>query len=58
MRKRENAHYLVYKIVRRLSFSWRALNGGPSLMAMVVAGAVFRDGVLQSSDSAEEVLTA
>ncbi|MGH7764181.1 MAG: IS256 family transposase [Candidatus Dormibacteraceae bacterium] len=58
MRQRENALYLVYKIVRRLSFSWRALNGGPNLMAMVVAGEVFRDGVLQASASDLEVMTA
>lgn len=58
MRHRENALYLVYKIVRRLSFSWRALNGGPNLMAMVVAGEVFSDGVLQGSDSETEVMTA
>lgn len=58
MRQRENALYLVYKIVRRLSFSWRALNGGPNLMAMVVAGDVFKDGILQGSDSEMEVMTA
>jgi transposase-like protein len=58
MRQRENALYLVYKIVRRLSFSWRPLNGGPNLMAMVVAGEVFNDGVLPGSDSEMEVMTA
>jgi putative transposase len=58
MRQRDNALYLVYKIVRRLSFSWRALNGGPNLMAMVVAGEVFKDGVLQASESDVEVMTA
>ena len=58
MRQRENALYLVYKIVRRLSFSWRALNGGPNLMAMVAGAEVFTDGVMQSSDSETEVMTA
>ncbi len=58
MRQRENALFLVYKIVRRLSFSWRALNGGPNLMAMVVAGEVFKDGVMQGSESETEVMTA
>ena len=58
MRHRENALYLVYKIVRRLSFSWRALNGGPNLMAMVIAGELFRDGVMQQSESEMEVMTA
>jgi transposase-like protein len=45
-RKRENALYLVYKIVTRLSHNWRALNDGPRLMQQVAAGAVFRDGIL------------
>ena len=58
MRQRENALYLVYKIVRRLGFSWRALNGGPNLMALVLAGEVFKDGVLQRSHSEMEVMTA
>ena len=31
-RQRENALYLVVKIVQRLSRNWRALNGGPHLM--------------------------
>jgi transposase-like protein len=42
-RKREKALYLVYKIVKRLSHNWRALNGGPRLMQTVAAGAAFRD---------------
>jgi hypothetical protein len=46
------------QIVRRLSFSWRALNGGPNLMATVVAGEVYQDGVIQGSDSELEVMTA
>jgi putative transposase len=57
-RKRENALYLVYKIVRRLSHNWRGLNGGPRLMQMVLAGAVFRDGVLVQSDQPAEVISA
>lgn len=57
-RKRENALYLVYKIVRRLSHNWRGLNGGPRLMQMVVAGAVFKDGVLMESDQEVEVMSA
>ena len=56
MRQRENSLYLVYKIVRRLSFNWRALNGAPNLMAMVVTGEVFKDGVLEGSDSELEVM--
>jgi putative transposase len=57
-RKRENVLYLVYKIVRRLSQNWRGLNGGPRLMQMVLAGAVFRDGVLMESDQTAEVMSA
>jgi hypothetical protein len=52
-RQREHALYLVYKIVRRLRRDWRALNGGPNLMAMVVAGETFKDGVLQGRVSEE-----
>lgn len=57
-RKRENALYLVYKIVKRLSHNWRGLNGGPSLMQMVAAGAVFKDGVLVEQDQQAEVRIA
>ena len=46
-RNRDNALYLVFKIVERLRRNWRALNGGPNLMHLVLAGAVFKDGVLQ-----------
>ena len=47
VRKRENALYLVWKMAERVRLHWRALNGGPTLMALVAAGAVFQDGVLQ-----------
>lgn len=57
-RKRENALYLVFKVVQRLGRNWRALNGGPALMWMVAEGAVFRDGVLQESDQETEVRVA
>jgi transposase-like protein len=46
-RKRENALYLVFKIVERLSQNWRALNGGATVMALVRSGAIFKDGALQ-----------
>jgi putative transposase len=36
-RVRENALYLVWKIVERLSGSWRTLNGGATLMGLVLA---------------------
>ncbi|CAN5487727.1 IS256 family transposase [soil metagenome] len=45
-RVRENALYLVFKIVERLAGSWRTLNGGATIMTLLLAGAVFRDGVL------------
>jgi putative transposase len=57
-RRRENALYLVFKIVQRLGRNWRALNGGPSLMQMVAEGMVFTDGVLQESDQETEVRVA
>lgn len=45
-RVRENALYLVFKIVERLAASWRTLNGGATIMTLLLAGARFRDGVL------------
>jgi hypothetical protein len=57
-RKRENALYLVFKVVQRLGRNGRALNGGRALMEKVAAGAVFRDGVLQESDQGTEVRVA
>jgi putative transposase len=47
MRRRDNALYLVFKIVERLSRNWRGLNGGATLMALVLEGHIFKDGVLQ-----------
>jgi len=48
VRCRNNALYLVFKMVERLSGNWRALNGGENLMALVLEGAVFKDGIRQS----------
>ncbi len=45
-RVRENALHLVFKIVQRLAGSWRQLNGGATLMTLLLTGARFRDGVL------------
>jgi len=47
MRRRDNALYLVFKIVQRLSRNWRALNGGANLMTLVLEGYKFKDGILQ-----------
>jgi hypothetical protein len=43
---RENALYLVWKIVTRLGQHWRVLNGGATLMALLLGGETFRDGAL------------
>lgn len=45
-RVRENALHLVFKIVERLAGSWRQLNGGVTLMTLLLTGARFRDGIL------------
>jgi putative transposase len=47
MGKRENALYLVFKLVDRLGQNWRALNGGRTVMSLVLAGREFVDGILQ-----------
>ena len=47
MRRRDNVLYLVFKVVERLSGNWRALNGGETLMTLVLEGCVFKDGILQ-----------
>ena len=46
MRRRDNAPYLVFKIVERLSQNWRSLNGGGNLMTLVLEGCTFKDGIL------------
>ncbi len=50
MGKRENALYLVFKLVERLGQNWRALNGGRTVMSLVLAGRRFVDGILQQRD--------
>lgn len=45
MRQRETALSLVFKVVERLSRTWRALNGGQNLMALVLEACVFKDGI-------------
>ena len=45
MRRRENALYLVFKIAQRLEHSWRPLNGGLTVMTLLLGGARFVDGV-------------
>jgi hypothetical protein len=43
----------VFKIVERLSWKWRALNGGATLMALVLEGCTFKDGVLRREKMSE-----
>jgi transposase-like protein len=51
MKRRDSALYLVFKIVERLSQRWRSLNGGANLMSLVLEGCVFKDGILQRTES-------
>jgi transposase-like protein len=46
MRVRENALYLVFKLVTRLSMNWRSINA-PNQVALLLAGETFVDGRLQ-----------
>jgi transposase-like protein len=46
MGNRENALYLVFKVVDRLGHTWRALNGGRTLMTLLLTGRRFKDGIL------------
>jgi putative transposase len=58
MRCRDNALYLVFKVVQRLSGNWRALNGGENLMTLVLQGCSFPDGILQPQTWSPRVATA
>jgi transposase-like protein len=55
IRCRENALYLVFKIVERLSQNWRTLNGGTNLMTLVLEGCTFKDGLLERRNTPELV---
>lgn len=48
MQVRENAAYLVFKLVMRLSLTWRAINGRNQL-DLLLAGDIFVNGKLQRS---------
>lgn len=50
LRRRDNALYLVFKIVERLSGHWRTLNGGVNLMGLVLEGCAFKNGILQRQE--------
>jgi putative transposase len=53
MRQRETALYLVFKVIQRLGRNWRALNGGENLMALVLEGCIFADGIRQRKPTQE-----
>jgi putative transposase len=53
MGRRDNALYLVFKIVEPLSRNWRGLNGGVNLVTLVLEGREFRDGILQREETPE-----
>jgi len=57
-RVRENALHLVFKIVERLGQHWRVLNGGATLMALVLGGEQFVDGILVRRPPREKVKAA
>ena len=52
MRVRENALYLVFKLVTRLSINWRSINA-PNQIALLLAGETFIDGKLQRQPAKE-----
>ena len=54
MGNRENALYLVFKLVERLERNWRALNGGRTVMTLLLEGRRFIDGILQGKEVREE----
>jgi transposase-like protein len=55
LRRRDNALYLVFKIVERLSRHWRPLNGGLNLMALVLEGETFKNGIRQRCEEPQLV---
>jgi len=57
LRRQDNALYLVFKIAQRLSQHWRPLNGGVNLLALVLEGAFFKDGIRQRRETRELVGT-
>ena len=57
LRRRDNALYLVFKIVERLSRHWQPLNRGTNLMALVLEGETFKDGMRQRRETRQLVTT-
>jgi transposase-like protein len=58
--RRENALYLVFKLIDRLSINWQQLQGDPELLRLVVEGARFEDGIMtgRPRSPSEEVVAA
>jgi hypothetical protein len=54
----ENAIYLVFRLVERLSGKWRALESGPKLMGLVLARCGFQDGILKRGPACEMAAAA
>jgi hypothetical protein len=54
MRVRENALYLVFKLVARLSLNWRGIKA-PNQLRLLLAGHEFQDGqlVLENTRAAD-----
>ena len=50
LRVRENALYLVFKLVARLSLNWRGINA-PNQLRLLLAGHQFQDGQLLLEDA-------
>jgi len=50
MRRRDSALYLVFKITQRLELGWRPLNGGLTLMTLLLRGDRFVDGIYIPTD--------
>jgi putative transposase len=44
--RRDNALYLVFKLIDRLSINWNRLSGDPELLRLVMDAAPFEDGIL------------
>jgi putative transposase len=59
MRVRENALYLVFKLVTRLSLNWRGINA-PNQLKLLLAGHQFQDGqlLLENTRAADLVQVA
>ena len=55
LKVRENALYLVFKLVMRLSLNWRGINA-PNQLRLLLAGHQFRDGHLVLEDAGAPAL--